>query len=492
MTVLAGRDEERLPRAVLAIAALAVLVLLLLAPAYGFHRDELYFVIAGRHPAWGYVDQPPLTPVMSALGVALLGVTPIAIRLLPALTFGLVVVIGADMARVMGGDRRATVVAAACLAGSGLLLGGHLASTATYDILAWTLISWLVARILGGGDPRLWLAVGVVSGIGLLNKSTLPLLPATLAAGLVIERRWSVFRSPWPWAGAALALVIAAPNLAWQVANGFPQAQMARSIAAATGAENRAMLLPLQAVLAGPFLVPVMLAGLWRLLRRPAARPWRCIAWAYLLAMALTLWQAGKSYYVAGFIPVLYAAGAVAASGWLARGRSRLRLGVLAAAWLATAVVVAVLALPVLPRESLRPSGVNAINGEQGEQVGWPELVRTVEHVVTALPPEDRAHAAIIATNYAEAGALELLGTGLPPVYSGHNSYWDFGRPSDDVTTVVIVGDDSGWGLPGCRIVARIDNGIDLDNEEQGRPIAVCRGPAEPWQEVWPRYRHVG
>jgi 4-amino-4-deoxy-L-arabinose transferase-like glycosyltransferase len=314
----------------------------------------------------------------------------------------------------------------------------------------------------------------LAGGIGLLNKTTILLLPATLGAGLLLERRWSLLRSPWPWAGLAVALVVGAPNLAWQAANGFPQAEMARHIAAALGSENRAQLLPLQVILAGPLLFPVVLAGIWRLVRAPAQRPWRAFAWAYLLALALTWWQAGKSYYVAGLFPVLFAAGSIAVSAWLGRGRGRLRGAVFGSAW-----------------RLLASSGVADINGESGEQIGWPELVATVERVAATLSPEEARHAAIVTANYGEAGALELLGRGLPPVYSGHNSYWSFGRPADDVTTVILVGDIQTTGLADCPAVAAVDNGIELENEELGALVRVCREHTMPWADLWPAYREL-
>jgi hypothetical protein len=491
MVVRSPVREAALARPVLAIAGLAVLGLLVLAGGYGFHRDELYFIVAGRHPAWGYVDQPPLTPLLSALGVAVFGTSPAAARVLPALVIGALILLTAAMTGTMGGDRRAQLVAAASIAVSGILLAGHLASTATYDLLAWALMSWLVARILGGGDPRLWLAVGLVGGIGLLNKTTILLLPATLGAGLLLERRWSLLRSPWPWAGIAVALVIGAPNLAWQAANGFPQAEMARHIAAALGSENRSQLLPLQVILAGPLLFPVVLAGIWRLVRAPAQRPWRAFAWAYLLALAVTYWQAGKSYYVAGFFPVLFAAGSIAVAAWLGRGRRRLRGAVFGGAWAVSGALVAVLTLPILPPPLLASSGVADINGESGEQVGWPELVATVERVAATLSPEEAGHAAIVTANYGEAGALELLGRGLPPVYSGHNGYWSFGQPADDVTTVILVGDVQTTGLADCPAVAAVDNGIDLENEELGALVRVCHERTTPWSELWPAYREL-
>ncbi len=257
-------------RPVLLVAAAVLLVLLALAPAYGFHRDELYFIVAGQHPAWGYDDQPPLTPLLSAGAVALVGLEPWAVRVLPAIVVALIVVLTAAMARELGGTRRAQVLAAVVLAASGFLAAGHLGVTATYDLLAWALALWLTARLLRGADPRWWLAVGLVAGVGLLNKHLVLFLAGGLAVGLLVHRR-DLLRSPWPWAGAAIALLLWAPNLAWQVANGLPQLEMARRIGG-DGGDERAMVIVELLLLVGPLLFPVTLIGLWRLLRAPDPR----------------------------------------------------------------------------------------------------------------------------------------------------------------------------------------------------------------------------
>ncbi len=335
MSATLGRSAERVDqgrtateaaafaRPVLLIAGLAVVGLLALAGAYGFHRDELYFVIAGRHPAFGYVDQPSITPLLSAASVALLGVTPVAIRILPAMVIGACIVLAALTARDLGGSRRAQVLAAATLAVSGYLAAGHLDSTTTFDLLAWAVVAWLVVRLLAGGDRRLWLAVGVAAGIGLENKHILLFLGASLAAGLVAARRWDVLRSPWAWAAVGLALVIWAPNLAWQASRGFPQLEMARQIGGG-GLGDRIKVIPELLLLAGPFLFPFSLAGAWWLLRNEAARPWRAVGWAAVVLVLLVLAVSGKSYYAAGMLMPLMAAGAIALDHWLGRGRPRL------------------------------------------------------------------------------------------------------------------------------------------------------------------------
>jgi hypothetical protein len=490
-------DRARLPvpMAVLVVAGAVVAGLLVLSPAYGFHRDELYFVVAGRHPAFGYVDQPPLTPLLSAGAVGLLGLSPTAIRILPALAVGATVMLAALIARDLGGGRRAQLLAAAVTALSGFLAAGHLASTTTYDLLAWAVVLWLVVRLLAGADPRTWLAVGLVAGIALQNKHTMLFLGAGLAGGLLLARRWDAVRSPWAWGAVAVALLSWAPNLAWQAANGFPQLEMAASIAVDAG-EERAKLGIELLLLAGPLLFPVALAGGWWLLRDPAARPWRAPGWAALVILVLVLVSGGKSYYVVGVYPLLFGAGAIVVDGWLARGRPRLRVAAFSLAAVVSGVLLALLALPIVPAASLAKTPIPDVYKESAEQVGWPEFVAFVEGTVATLSPEERGRAVILTSNYGEAGALELLGSGLPPVHSGHNGYWDWGPPAENRTIAILVG---GWNrgswsrfFASCRPRGVFDNGLGLRNEEQGVSVEICRDLRAPWSEIWADFRHLG
>ncbi len=204
---------------------------------------------------------------------------------------------------------------------SGYLAAGHLDTTTEPDLLAWAVILWLVVKLLDGGDRRLWLGVGVVAGIGLENKDTLLFLGAGLAIGLVLARRWDVVRSPWAWAAVGIALLLWAPNLAWQAANGWPQLTMASQIGG-YAADNRAQIVPLLWLFTGPLLFPVSAAGLAWMLFAGAAAPWRAIAFAALVALGLVVVSGGKAYYAIGSVSVFMAAGAVA-RGSLARPRPR-------------------------------------------------------------------------------------------------------------------------------------------------------------------------
>ena len=196
---------------------------------------------------------------------------------------------------------------------------GHLLSTTTFDLLFWVTLVYLVTRLLGGGDERQWLLVGLVAGIGLENKHLVLLLLGALAVGCLLDRRWGLARSPWLWAGAALALAIWLPNLLWQARHGWPQLELASKIGDEDPVGNRAQLLPLQVLLVGPLLAPLWLGGLWWLLRREDARPFRPLGFAYLALLAIMLVTGAKPYYTMGLLLSLLGAGGVVAERWLRR-----------------------------------------------------------------------------------------------------------------------------------------------------------------------------
>jgi 4-amino-4-deoxy-L-arabinose transferase-like glycosyltransferase len=493
-------DRPPIARIPLAVAGAAVTAVLVAASGgYGYHRDELYFLQAGQHPAFGYLDQPPLTPLLARAASELFGDSLVGLRLASAVAAGLVVLLAGLIAREFGGGRGPQVLAAACTGVSSILLAaGHLLSTTTFDLLAWAALSWLTVRALRDGG-RAWLWVGLVAGIGLQNKMLVAFLLVGLAAGILIAGPRAVLRSPWPWAAAAIMLILLAPNLVWQAANGWPLLALSAAIAAGSSGTSEPwyVFLPFQLVLVSPLLVPVWAAGLWRLARDPRLRPYRAFAVAYPLLAVVFMATGGKPYYLAGLYPVLLAAGAEPVLRWVRARASVLRGVLLGSALVLGAAVNAVLMLPLVPVQHLAATPITDVNYDAGETVGWPAFVRTVAAAQTALPAAERAGAVVLTANYGQAGAVDHYGgeLGLPRAYSGHNSYADWGPPPESATTTIVVGFD---GQPierwfgSCAEAVRIDNGVGLDNEEQGTPVRVCRDRSAPWVQIWPHLRHVG
>ncbi|TDD55351.1 glycosyltransferase family 39 protein [Nonomuraea terrae] len=468
-------------RPVAAIAVLLFAILLALSPGYGYHRDELYFRVLSEHPAWGYADQPPMTPMLAGAGIALFGDTVTGIRVFPALAAALLVALVALIARELGGGRAAQVMAAAGTAtGAYTLISGHTLLTVSFDLPLWAAAILFMLRALLRDQPRWWLAAGAVVGLATYNKHLIALLVLGLAVGLAAVGPRRTLASPWLWGGALLAAVIAAPNLVYQVANDWPQLAMAAALSADEGAEMRMLFVPMQLVLFGP-VVPVIAAfGFVRLWRD---RRVRALAVAYPVAAVVTLVTGGRFDYTGGLILLLFAAGCV---GVAAAARTRL-----AGAFLAVgAVGSAVLALPLVPVAGLAGTPVPAINEVARESVGWPAFTAAVTGVRDSLPPAERDRAVVLTGSYGEHGALRLAG--VPRVYSGHNELWHHGPPpADGVTAILVNVGPRGRALFGsCEERARVDNGVGLENEEQGMPVHLCRELLQPWATIWPMWRH--
>ena len=474
-------------------AALQLAALLATSTRYGFHRDELYFVVAGSHPALGYPDQPPLVPLLSHAAYALDPGSPFLLRLPSALAATSTTAVAALIAREVGGGRRAQLIAAACTASSGFALAvGHFVTTTTFDLLATTLFLWFAVRALVRRSAPMLLAAGLVVGIGFEAKPQVGIVAAVGAASLLATGpRWP-FRSRWAAAGVVAAVAVAAPYLVWQQQHGWPQVTVAGNIGGSAEG-GRIGFIPFQLLLVSPVLVPVWVAGLLAPFRREGLRMLRFVPVTYVVLAVLYLVGNGKAYYLASLYPLLLGLGAVPAAAWTLQSHRRMRL--LAAAVVVSAAVSAVIALPLLPERSLQGSVVIAINPDQGETVGWPRSVAAVTAAWRRIPQRERPRTAIFTRNYGEAGAVDLLdrADSLPRAYSGHNGFSEWGMPPARDRLALLVGFDGARDaaplFAGCHLLGRVDNGVGLENDEQGLPLLLCR-PTSSWDVLWPRLTH--
>jgi hypothetical protein len=489
--------SDRVPLSAWLIAAVFASVELSFSGRYGFHQDELYFLVAGRHLAFGYVDQPPLAPLLARI-TAIFGVSPMAIRLLPALAGGAIVVMAARLAALFGAGRFGRVLAALTTACAPVLLGAaHIANTTPLDLLAWTAVLLCVAAALLRDRPRWWLGAGAAAGAGLEGDNLVALLLIGLALGLLVTGRRRVLRTRWPWLGAGLAAAIWAPNLIWQATHGWPLLAMSSALRQENNSPaDYASGLPSQILYLGVLVAPLLIAGIVRLWRTPQLR-FIAVATTVIAAYVLA-WVPGKAYYIDGMAPAVLAAGALAGEGWIIRGRGpRLRRGILIAAPLVGAALLMPLYLPLLPAPDVHilPASYQNSSG-LGDTIGWPQLTRAVVAQNAALARAGQPPTSIFTGYYGEASAVQILGIPdhLPPVLSGHNAYWMWGPGRASDQTVLVV-DALGQLRPyfaSCRLLATYQAPYHVQNDWTGLHIGVCTGPTGNWPRLWPHLKHYG
>lgn len=470
-----------------------VAVLVALAGRYGFHRDELYFLACGRRLAWGYPDQPPLTPALARLADLVAPGSLVALRLPAVLAAAAVTLLAGLLAREFGGGRTAQLLTALTVGSAPfVLVSGHGLFTSTPDVAFGVAIVWLAVRALRTGWQPLWAVAGVVTGIALLNKQLPAFLVAALLAGaLLTPAARPVLRSRWLWAGALSATVLWAPVLLWQARHGWPQLELARQIRAEYGTPGQRI-----AFVAGQFLIYGPVGGyLWvtglRRLWRDRDRPvFRVLPWAWLALLAFYAASGGQLYYPAAVYPALIAAGAVAVERYRRRTRTTALLALSASALLFPAM------LPVLPATTLATTPWSGPAEQQREMVGWPQFVDQVAVAYRSVPAARRAQTVLFTSNYGEAGAIDQLGgsRGLPHAYSGINGYGLWGPPQAPADAPVVVVAEGGPPDPrvftGCGPGERVRGPVP-NEETTWAAIHVCTGVRGSWEQVWPLLVHL-
>lgn len=480
------------------IAAAAFAIELTVSARYGYVRDELYFLAAGRHPAFGYVDQPPLTPLIARLAALLTGNTLVGLRLVPALALAALVGLTAAISRQLGSGRTGQLLAALAAATCGEYLGAmHELTTTTPDFVGWAAVLLLVTRLLVSGDPRWWLAIGGCAGIALEAKWNIAFLLGSLVAGLALTDARPLLRSRYLLIGAAIAAALAAPDLIWQAMNGWPNLAVFHALQAQAG-HNRITYWPAQVLFTGLALTPIWVTGLVWCLRHPEARRYRPLAIGCALAIALQFALGGKPYYAGGAYTCLLAAGCVPLERWLAARKPLLRriapAALMTAAMIASAAVILPVAVPALPARALHTVPLQKINYDLAESIAWPKQVRLIAREYDELTPSQRRRTTILAGNYGEAGALDRYGAGagLPQAYSGANNFWLWGPPPARDTDAIAINVSSRLlhrYFAQVRLVATFWNGLGVSDDEQGTRVYLATGLRKPWSGVWPAFR---
>lgn len=490
-----------------AFAALKLALELAVVGNYGWFRDELYYIACSRHLAWGYVDHPPLSLALLALNRALFGDSLLALRWLPAVTGAATVLITGLLVRELGGRRFAQALACLCVVLAPVyLILDHLFSMNTFDQLLWALGTLLLVRALKHGRPAIWVGLGVVLGLGLLNKISMMWFGGALVIGLVFTRHQRALLTRGPWLTALVALVLFAPHILWQVSNGWPTLEFMRNATREKMVRTPFPAFWLQQLLAmGPITALVWISGLVWLM---VSRRWRILGIMFIaIAAFLVAGGSSRPNYLTVAYPMLLAAGGTALEGLTAgRGRTWARWAIVAAI-VVLGVPVMPAGLPILPVDQqvayLQATGMRPRTQEHSaegdlpqhfaDMFGWEDLARRVAAVYHALPAEDRARCAIMGNNYGEAGAIDFFGPrhGLPPAISGHNNYWLWGPRGATGEVMILVGGPRGDTHSDFRSVVLADTTAcgHCMPYENGAPILVCRGLNVPLAQRWPGVR---
>ena len=477
---------------------------------YGYFRDEFDYLACGQHLAWGYVDQPPLLPVLVRISRGVLGESLRSIRFLPALAASAALVLTGLIAREMGGKRFALILSAvAFLIAPVYLSDGSLLVTNSLEPLLWMGCAYFAILAVNRNQPRYWLWFGVVAGLGLQEKYSIAVFGFGLVVGLLLTEHRRFLLNRWIWLGGLAALLIFLPNVLWNYRHDWPFVQLMHNIKA----EGRDVQLSVfeyfkqQLLLVHPLTAPIWIAGLLALFFWSPLKRFRFLGWSYLIAFTMFVVLKGKNYHLAPIYPILLAPGAITVE----HGIQKCRQG-----WLKPAIVVLLLAggvwlaplvIPVFPVERFiaymnnlpikiprsEHSHMAAVLPQHyADQFGWEEMVANVAQAWNRIDPAERQDCGIFAQDYGQAGAIDFFGPryGLPPALSGHQTYFFWG-PRGYSGKCLIVLDDRKERLE--HLFQRVEYAGSSDNPyalERNVAVYICRDlKFGSLSDLWPHVK---
>ena len=489
----------------LSLALFKVLIHLPVLARYGYHHDELYFIACGQHLSFGYVDHAPLVPWIAYLSTTLFGESLFMLRIFSTLSGAAAIFITGLLVRRLGGSRFAQLAACTSMIIAPVYLRtGNMLCLPAFEPLFWVLAAYILVRIVQEDNPRLWLRLGFVVGLGLLNKHSILFFGFGLVVGLLLAPLRKYFKSPYLYAAGGIVILMFLPNLIWQVNNGWPTLSFLLNLKAGVMSGISALqFLAGQLLYLHPFNAVLWISGLIFFLFTKAGKQYRVLGWIWLAVFILLVFTKSKIYYLAPAYPLLLAGGGIALERWVLRmGKAWLKPAVLSLL-LIGGIAMAPLSLPVFNINTTERyihgvtfgafKNIYELTKDLRGMFGWKERVEAVGKVYISLPQDEQKRTVIFAAGYGNAGAVDYFGKefGLPNAVSLSMTYWLWGLPEGSIDTVISMGFRK-------KTMEKLFNEVELAVEVELKnvnpwnnpfPVTVCHKPKRPLREVWERNR---
>ena len=441
----------------IALLNLLVYILTLSFTSYGIFRDELYYLACANRLDFGYVDHPPLSIWVLAVWKFIFGDSVFMIRLVPAVVSSATVFMIGLFTMRLGGGKSAVIISMLSFMLTPIFLGmTTIYSMNVFDFFFWILSAYIFLRIIETENRKLWRVLGIVIGLGLMNKTSMLWLCAGILIGTVFTPLREDLKTKYPYIAAGIAFLIFSPYIIWNLTHDLAHLEFMRNAAVRKygGLTPVSFVLDLFLIL-NPVSVLIWIPGLIFYFFNKSSKQFRAIGYIWLATFAVLFinWHS-KAEYIAPAFQILFAGGSVMIVKWNAR-RNRLKYA-LAVPVIVLAIFLSPYARPLLPVENflgyqsalkLQPPNTegNELDGLPqfyADMFGWEDLARNVSNVYKSLSQEEKRRTVVYCSNYGEAGAIEYYSKkySLPKVVCPHNSYWYWSLQNKNAATIIIIG----------------------------------------------------
>jgi hypothetical protein len=474
---------------------------------YGYFIDEFYYIACANNPAAGYVDHPPLAPLLLTVFQFLFGSSIFVIRIFPALAESAGVFYTGILAREIGGGKFAQILSACAMAASPIIItfGSFYSMNAFEPLLA--VISMIYAvKMINENNPKRWITLGIIMGIGMMNKHTFGVFIIAFVLSLILASKWKLIFNRWFLFGSVTALIIFIPNIIWQIINNFPSLEFYRNISA-----DKNVYTPPVAFFIGQFMgmspstAPIWIAGFLFLLFSKSVKEFKFLGILFIaLFLFMLISGVSRSDRLAFAYPAAFAGGAFLFEQFFIKHNIR---------WAKVALILFVfsglaislpLILPyfnyetVIARTVMLGYNTELERGNKpllpqilADKIGWEEKFKLVYSAYQSLPDEEKKQTIVAAGNYGQAGALELYGKDFdfPPVVCGHNTYYFWSKDRLKGNVILKLGHNNEYhGLSErfttVDVYPREYKNKYVTGHENNLKVFICRGPLIPYVQM--------
>lgn len=474
---------------------------------YGYFRDELYFISCGKRLEWGYVDQPPLMPLIAFISDYVSFGSLRLFRIPAAVGHAFTAMLTGYLAFLLGANRSGALIATIAVIISPIfLVGGHLMTMNAFEPLLWTTISILMIFFIRGSGWGMPLALAAVVAISVLNKHSAVFFCISMLVGMLLSPNRKCLFSKNFGIGLFALTIFLLPHIFWQINHDFPTLELLRVGRLEKNTEFDVFgFFTTQILENHPLNFCLAVAGFFALFVAQKLKEFRFFGSAALVFLILMISLKAKPYYVAPVYPVLFASGGVAMSSVL---RSKKLISTVVLTMLVGGAVLMPLAIPVLPVKTLvlyqKLLGISHSRTENkkyndlpqhfADQFGWEEILEATSKVFHQLPAQEKESTAIFASNYGEASAIDLMREkyGLPSPISGHNNYFLWGK-TNRLNQWIAVGGTEEFYLKFFKSVVEVvvsHKNPSAMPYESGVSVYLVKEPKDNISKIWPSLKN--
>lgn len=415
--------------AIISYMVIIKILIHLLLPEYGYHRDEYFYIAIADQFSFNNLDMLPLTPLFLKLFTAIFGYSLKSLHFASALCGAISLYLTCLITRALGGKKYAILLTGLFVLFSGFIIFGSIFTYDSLDFLIWVSALYILVRMFKENNPKLWIPMGIIIGFGLLNKLTIVFLGLAIFVCLWLVPQRAYFRNRWLWIAGLIAMVFSTPFLIWQSQHNWYFLDFAANYAGGISYVASFPEFLWNQILPNNFVnFPIAITGLFFLLFHKKWERYRFFAFVFIFLFFLFYSVGAKFYFLIPLYTILLSIGSIKIEELIYHIRvDKAKTKIIKIAFPIIYIILSIpllpMVVPVLPIEKFidyaavlgvdagvkyENQQLNQLPQHIADRFGWEEMVEEVAKTYKQLPESERKKIGIVTGNWGQASAIHF------------------------------------------------------------------------------------